>query len=71
LLKRQIDPVAPLGVVLTHGNADGHSDEAMLINNRVFAPFEFYLTAAVVYFLLCASLSYLLRKVGPKYTLAG
>ena len=43
----------------------------MLINNRVFAPFELYLTAAVVYFLLCASLSYLVRKVDPKYTLVG
>jgi len=43
----------------------------MLINNRVFAPFELYLTAAVVYFLLCSSLSYLVRKVDPKYTLVG
>ena len=41
----------------------------MLINNRVFAPFELYITAAVVYFVLCSSLSYLVRKVDPKYTL--
>jgi polar amino acid transport system permease protein len=43
----------------------------MLINNRVFAPFELYLTAGVVYFILSWSLTSLARRLDPRYELIG
>lgn len=41
----------------------------IIVNNRDFAPYALYVTLAVVYFLCCYTLSSLVRKLDPKYTL--
>ena len=41
----------------------------LIVNNRVFAPYELYATAAAVYFVCCYSLSWLIRKLDPEYRL--
>jgi len=41
----------------------------ILVNNREFAPYELYVTMAVVYFVCCGALSFLVRRMDPKYTL--
>lgn len=43
----------------------------IIVNNRDFAPYALYLTLAVVYFICCYALSWLVRKLDPKYTLTG
>jgi His/Glu/Gln/Arg/opine family amino acid ABC transporter permease subunit len=42
----------------------------ILVNNRDFAPYALYLTAGVVYFACNYSLSLVIRRFDPKYTLA-
>jgi His/Glu/Gln/Arg/opine family amino acid ABC transporter permease subunit len=41
----------------------------IIVNNREFAPYPLYTTLAVGYFLCCYLLSWLVKKLDPKYTL--
>ena len=41
----------------------------ILVNNRDFAPYALYTTMAVGYFVCCYALSWLVRRLDPKYTL--
>ena len=41
----------------------------ILVNNREFAPYALYTTLAVGYFVCCYALSWLVRRLDPKYTL--
>lgn len=41
----------------------------VLVNNRDFAPYALYTTMAVGYFVCCWALSWLVRRLDPKYTL--
>jgi polar amino acid transport system permease protein len=40
-----------------------------LVNNRDFAPYALYSTMAIGYFLCCYALSFLVKRLDPKYTL--
>jgi len=41
----------------------------IIVNNRDFAPYALYTTLAIVYFVCCYTLSWLVRKLDPKYAL--
>jgi His/Glu/Gln/Arg/opine family amino acid ABC transporter permease subunit len=41
----------------------------IIVNNRDFAPYALYTTLAVGYFVCCYALSWLVRKLDPKYAL--
>ena len=41
----------------------------ILVNNRDFAPYALYTTMAVGYLVCCWALSWLVRRLDPKYTL--
>ena len=41
----------------------------ILVNNREFAPYALYTTLAVGYFVCCYALSWVVRRLDPKYTL--
>lgn len=40
-----------------------------LVNNRDFAPYALYSTMAIGYFVCCYALSFLVKRIDPKYTL--
>jgi ABC-type amino acid transport system permease subunit len=42
----------------------------ILINNREFEPVALYTTLAAGYFVCCSSLSWIIRRLDPKYVLA-
>lgn len=41
----------------------------VLMNNAQFAPYPFFLTCAIVYFVCCGLLSWVLRRIDPEYVL--
>lgn len=42
----------------------------IIVNNANFAPYELYTAMAVGYFVCCYALSWLIRKIDPKYVLS-
>lgn len=42
----------------------------VLMNNAQFAPYPFFLTCAIVYFICCGLLSWVLRRIDPTYVLS-
>ena len=42
----------------------------IIVNNANFAPYELYTTMAVGYFICCYALSWVIRKIDPKYVLS-